>query len=300
MTANPVMPLLAAILLAGCAGLPFRPHAPGDPWDEDAGAEPGPPPTGERDWSGFVALGAWAPSSDGQGTTPAGTGDGPDGDGSAVSLRVGGSWDLRPRGADGAPTGETFDWVPQGWRTFVGAEFEFIEARTSGSGADDPSLDLRAYRLIVPVGIRRPGPWPGADEHRFELTLGWAHHDLDLEDGDLAAVGADDSPSYSGALIGLRAAVGVGHRVFLFAGGEAGGETDDDLIDENEEGIAGWSAGAGIHLARGVTLRGGWRGLHLDSREEDRGLFLFVPVFRRVEKSRVDLSGPFLELVVSF
>ena len=289
-----------AVVLAGCAGLSARRDAPGQEW---YGQDPNDlaSATGERNWSAFVAAVAWDVESDGEGETPLGSGSGPEGDGRALSLRSGATWDFPLPGAAGGSEAMRPEWLPEGWRPCWGVELEYRHARTSDGGSDDPRLELTTVELLLPIGLRKPGPWPGADEHRVDLLLGGVLHSLDLEDADLAAVQSDDSPTIGGFVFGARAHVSVVERVFVFAQGEFGGlSSSGGFGDEVDEDFEEWSLGAGVHLARGVTLQVGWRDIQLEREETDTDFFIIFPIAVRESRNEVDLSGPFVELVVTF
>jgi hypothetical protein len=306
--------LAAILLLGGCAVLPpppapFRAAEPGA--FQDA-APAGPPQAAApsdgagRSWSGFASFSAWWLSSDGRGSTPTGSGGGPEGDGEGLSFRAGATFDvLRDPNADPKAT-NPFGWLPEGWRPCWGVEAEYLDASSSGSGADDPSLDARSGELLIPLGIRRPGRWGGDDGHRFDLLFGGALRSLDLEDGDLAAVGAEDSPSVGSLVFGTRARVDLGARVFVFARGDLGGfVVHDDAgsgseVDRAGTGHGQWMAGVGVRLSPRISIQSGWRSLVLERREEEDLSTRQNPNNIRVTETRVEIEGGYLEVEIRF
>lgn len=306
---------LAILLLAGCTSLPapvspsgFRPLDPGplaaEGWSDDSSAGGAPPATGEREWSAFVSAGIWWVDSDGNGKTPSGRADGPDGDGSAFSIRGGATFDIPRKPQEGVLPSSNVFGVPEGWRPCWGIEAEYTATETSGGGADDASLHVSSYSLRVPLGARKPGLLPGEDEHRFDLYLGAAYHDLRIDSRALDSIGADDSVSVGTASIGLRGHTTVSGPVLLFADVEYGGLSDwvaeDSTFGTESASFVATRLGAGVRLGRGVTLQAGWRGLFLRREEDKTEYFLFVPVGERDTLSKVDVTGPFVELVYSF
>ncbi|HEU4395356.1 MAG TPA: hypothetical protein VFS92_07305, partial [Planctomycetota bacterium] len=240
---------LTIVLLSGCA-FPSR-----LPFEDDDGAAP--PPTGEREWSAFVSAGAWSVDSDGSGRSPSGRAEGPDGDGSALSLRGGATFDIPQKPQEGVLQSSNIFSVPEGWRPCWGIEGEYTATKTSGGGTTDADLHVNSYSLLFPLGLRRPGLRPGEDEHRVDLLLGVAFHDARIDSQLLDAIGGDDSVSVTALDFGLRGHTTIAGPAFLFGQVEFG-RTSSSFFDEVKQEILSWRLGAGARLGGGVTLQAGW------------------------------------------